>query len=125
MTNRVVHFDFAVDDPDRATKFWEEAFGWKVTKWDSSAMDYWLVMTGSEDDPGIDGGLALRQEGTPNTEVTLDVEDVAAAVAKVEAAGGTVVVPPMPIPGVGYLAYCLDTEGNRFGLMTSDPSAGA
>jgi predicted enzyme related to lactoylglutathione lyase len=29
----------------------------------------------------------------------------------------------MPIPGVGYLAYCLDTEGNMFGIMQRDTSA--
>jgi predicted enzyme related to lactoylglutathione lyase len=30
----------------------------------------------------------------------------------------------MPIPGVGWLAYCKDTEGNIFGLMQADPKAG-
>ena len=43
--------------------------------------------------------------------------------AKIEAAGGTVVMPKMAIPGVGYAAACLDTEGNPFGLFQDDPSA--
>lgn len=29
----------------------------------------------------------------------------------------------MAIPKVGYLAYCMDTEGNIFGIMQSDSSA--
>jgi predicted enzyme related to lactoylglutathione lyase len=29
----------------------------------------------------------------------------------------------MPIPGVGWLAYCKDTEGNVFGIMQDDPQA--
>jgi predicted enzyme related to lactoylglutathione lyase len=37
--------------------------------------------------------------------------------------GGQVVVPKMPIPGVGYLAYCQDTEGLLFGIHQLDPSA--
>jgi predicted enzyme related to lactoylglutathione lyase len=44
-------------------------------------------------------------------------------VEKVVANVGTVVVPKHAIPGVGYLAYCADTEGNVFGLMTSEPNA--
>jgi hypothetical protein len=42
---------------------------------------------------------------------------------KVTEKGGTVITPKMPIPGVGWFAYCKDTEGNQFGIMQSDPSA--
>jgi predicted enzyme related to lactoylglutathione lyase len=28
----------------------------------------------------------------------------------------------MPVPGVGWLAYCKDPEGNIFGVMQNDPS---
>jgi hypothetical protein len=45
------------------------------------------------------------------------------AVASVSKNGGKNVVPKMPIPGVGYLAYCADTEGNVFGVMQADPKA--
>ena len=38
-------------------------------------------------------------------------------------AGGTIALPKMPIPGMGWLAYCKDTEGNIFGMMQSDPNA--
>lgn len=39
------------------------------------------------------------------------------------AAGGAVVLPKMAVPGVGWLAYFRDTEGNVFGMMESDESA--
>jgi hypothetical protein len=29
----------------------------------------------------------------------------------------------MPIPGIGWLAYCKDTEGHIFGIMHPDPAA--
>jgi predicted enzyme related to lactoylglutathione lyase len=32
-------------------------------------------------------------------------------------------VPKMPIPGIGWLAYVKDTEGNLVGVMENDPSA--
>jgi uncharacterized protein len=41
----------------------------------------------------------------------------------VEANGGRVIERRMVVPGVGYLAYCYDTEGNAFGMMQNDPSA--
>ena len=57
---RVVHFELSADDPERAIKFYENAFGWKTEKW-AGPMDYWLIMTGPEDEPGIDGGLSKRE----------------------------------------------------------------
>ena len=44
-------------------------------------------------------------------------------IAKAEASGGSIAVPKMPIPGMGWLAYCKDTEGNIFGMMQEDPEA--
>ena len=37
--------------------------------------------------------------------------------------GGTVAVPLMPIPGVGWLVYAKDPDGNIFGMMQNDPTA--
>ena len=118
---RVVHFELPVDDPERAIKFYTDAFGWTTEKWDGP-LDYWLVMTGAESEPGIDGALTRR--GDVSTVVnTIDVDDVDAAVASIQAAGGKVIAPKITVPGVGYMAYCLDTEGNQFGIMQSDESA--
>jgi len=44
-------------------------------------------------------------------------------VAKAVAAGGSIAVPKMPIPTMGWLAYCKDTEGNLFGMMQMDAKA--
>jgi predicted enzyme related to lactoylglutathione lyase len=37
--------------------------------------------------------------------------------------GGKVVNELHPIPGVGWQAYCADTEGNVFGIHQNDPNA--
>jgi predicted enzyme related to lactoylglutathione lyase len=37
--------------------------------------------------------------------------------------GGKVLSPKMPIPGVGYLAICEDTEGISFGIIQYDRNA--
>jgi predicted enzyme related to lactoylglutathione lyase len=54
---------------------------------------------------------------------TIDVDSVDAYLARVTEHGGTILVPKMPVPGVGWMAYCKDTEGNTFGMMQSDPNA--
>jgi predicted enzyme related to lactoylglutathione lyase len=64
-----------------------------------------------------------HQDGAPRTVNTIGVDDLEDAVQKVESAGGKVVVPKMPIPGVGWLVYCTDTEGMLFGIHKEDPTA--
>ena len=119
---RVVHFDLEADDPERAIAFYERAFGWRFERW-QGPMEYWLVMTGPENEPGIDGGLARRTDPPSGTVNTIGVPSVDEAVALVEASGGKVIRPKSAVPGVGWLAYCQDTEGNGFGLMEDDPEA--
>ena len=120
---RVVHFELAVDDIERAKAFYQRALGWKAEAWQGLG-DYTFLITGTEG-PGIDGVLILRSAETPPTAVTVDVDSVDKALARITAAGGKVVMPKWPVTGVGYLAYCEDTEGNRFGLMERDESATA
>lgn len=60
--------------------------------------------------------------GPPNGAV--DVADVEATVARAVELGGVVAVPKMPIPGVGWLAYVKDADGNLLGLMQPQVAAG-
>ena len=116
---RVVHFDINAQDPERAMKFYTEAFGWWFQKW-NGPFEYWLVMTGKEDQPGIDGGLTKGEVKQGSTVNTLDVASIDNAIKKVEKAGGKIIRPKSAIPGVGWMAYFADTEGNEFGIMESD-----
>jgi len=120
--HRVIHFELTAHDPERAVKFYEEVFGWKTQRW-GGPQTYWLMTTGPADQPGINGGIMGQVEGFPGTVNTIGVPSVDDFVEKVTRAGGIVVRPKMAIPGVGYQAYCLDTEGNLFGIHQSDPSA--
>lgn len=121
---RVIHFELPADDPERACRFYTEVFGWQFQKWDGPS-EYWLITTGNEAQPGINGGLMRACKESPARAAvnTLDVPSVDDYVCKVEAAGGKVVMPKMAIPGVGHLAYCQDTEGVMFGIMQFDPAA--
>ena len=120
--SRVIHFELPADNPNRAIAFYEKVFGWKFEKWEGP-MEYWLITTGPEDQPGIDGGLTRREDPAAGIENMIDVKDLDAALVDVKAQGGEVTRPRMAIPGVGWLAYIKDTEGNIFGLIESDPQA--
>jgi predicted enzyme related to lactoylglutathione lyase len=124
---RVVHFEIHAADPERAVNFYQKLFGWNFQKWEGP-MDYWLVTTGPDDQPGINGGLVRRQGEIDGQAViayvcTVDVENLDASVQTALDNGGQIALPKMPIPGMGWLAYCKDTEGNIFGMMQGDPNA--
>jgi predicted enzyme related to lactoylglutathione lyase len=120
--SRVVHFEIPADDPERAIQFYEKVFGWRFEKWEGP-IEYWLVKTGPEDQPGIDGGLTRREDPAIKVENLIDVKDLDASLVEVKNQGGEVIRPRGPVPGVGWIAYIKDTEGNIFGLMESDPAA--
>jgi uncharacterized protein len=119
---RPIHFEIPAENPQRAIGFYTSVFGWKFTKWDGP-MDYWIISTGTAPEPGIDGGLMPRRDPNQPCVNTVGVANLDESVASVEAHGGSIAVPKMAIPGVGWLAYCKDTEGHIFGMMQSDPAA--
>ena len=125
--NRVVHFEIHASDSERANQFYQSVFGWKIQKWEGP-MEYWMVFTGDKDTPGIDGGLVKRRGEIVGEAViayvcTMEVESIDTMISEVESHGGHVVVPKSAIPGMGWLVYCKDTEGNIFGMMENDPNA--
>lgn len=119
---RVTHFEMPADDPEKLAEFYTNVFGWTIEKWDGP-VDYWLVMTGDEGVPGIDGGIARRSGGSSGVINSVDVPSVDEYVARIEGAGGSVIQPKTTVPGVGYLAYCKDLSGNVFCIMEEDTSA--
>lgn len=125
---RLVHFEVHAADPGRMIIFYETLFAWKFQQWGNQ--EYWLITTGPDGEPGINGGLLRRRgpapaEGQPvNAFVcTVDVPSVDAVVERLAPAGGTVAVPKMAVPGVGWLAYVKDPDGNIVGVMQADATA--
>lgn len=118
---RIVHFDLPADQPARAIDFYAKVFGWKITKWDGPE-DYWLIETGPDSEPGINGGLSRRRPESAMHN-TIGVDSVDRYVSRISEWGGKILAPKMVIPGVGYFARCEDTEGNAFGILEPDSQA--
>ncbi len=123
---KVVHFEIHCDDPQRALKFYQTLFGWQAQQYGD--MEYWLLNTGPENEPGIGGALTKRngpiEHGHPNAFVcTVAVDSLDESLSTALANGGTLAMEKMAVTGVGWLAYVLDPEDNIFGMMQNDPTA--
>ena len=124
--NRPVHFEIHASDPATLVAFYEGVFGWKVQH--LPQMNYWLVDTG--EGLGINGGI-MKRMGAPPAEMqsvnafvcSLGVDSVDGSLGKALAAGATVALPKMTIPGVGYQVYIRDPDGNILGLHQADKDA--
>lgn len=116
---RPIHFEIHVDDMERARSFYEKVLGWSFQKWGD--IDYYVVTTGEEGTPGINGGMLARRGGSGDKVtawvVTVGVDDLDATMAAVEANGGSIALPKDKMEGVGWLAYAKDTENNIFGMI--------
>ena len=118
MPGRLVHFEFPSSDTARATEFWRSLFGWEFQSWDGP-IEYHMTNAGG--DPG--GAIYPSEDAGRGPTIYFDVDDINAGVARVREVGGEA-EEPGAIPGVGWYAFCKDTEGNAFALYQSDPSAG-
>ncbi len=116
----IVHFDVPVDDIERARNFYTKLFDWKINRMPGE-MEYYGISTEDENGKeGVGGGMGKR--GEPSQRITnyFGVPSVDKSLKKVEELGGKLIMPKTKIPGYGYLAICIDTENNVFGLWESE-----
>ena len=109
----VVHFEIPSDDIERAKKFYNSLFGWKLEKMPGD-MEYWMGSTNDEQTIGV--GVMKRQQPQQTVANYIDVSSVDEYAKKVEKLGGKVKVPKTEVPGMGWFVVCMDTENNMFGL---------
>lgn len=129
MTGRVVHFEIPADDEERAREFYKSAFGWAITT--MPEMGYSMVMTTPADESGmpaepgsINGGMFAREGELKTPIITVDVEDIDAALEKIGSLGGSTVLPKQAVMDMGFAAYFRDPEGNILGLWQNAAPAG-
>jgi len=130
LMNPVVHFEMPYDDPERMSRFYSTAFGWKMKELGGSMGNYVLATTatagpdGFPKKPGrINGGFFQKKADWPaqHPSVVIAVDDIKHAMTKVAGAGGQVLGEPMDIPGVGAYVSFADPEGNRVSLLQPLP----
>jgi uncharacterized protein len=109
MGRAVVHFEIGCRDSAKTQEFYSKLFGWKISLMGPAAMI-------APEASGIAGHItALGHEPHHYTIFYVDVDDIAAYLAKAESLGGRTLVPPVPVP-TGIFAWMQDPEGNTVGL---------
>ena len=125
MSGRVVHFEIPFDDADRARGFYRDAFGWDLVE--MPGMSYTLATTGPSGDAGptepgyINGGMLRRESPNEGPIMVIDVDDIDAALARIEELGGQTLLGRQAVGEMGWAAYFKDVEGNSMGLWQSAP----
>jgi len=111
---KVIRFEIPAEKPERAVEFYKKAFDWKIEKW-QGPVQYFLIDTGNSE-AGING--AIHENTNFKTTVNIvSVPSIDEALKRVIEAGGKVIMTKGAVPGGGYIAYALDTEGNAFGIF--------
>lgn len=111
------HIEFPADDPERAMAFYTAVAGWQFSAMDGMP-DYWVFRSGE----GYGGGVGKRGVTTGHVvRDYIEVNSIDEAVAAGERTGGIVKEAKSEIPGMGWFAVLIDTEGNEVGLFESAP----
>src|SRR5512133_1853307 len=118
--DKVVHFEVPFDNKERAMRFYKDLFGWSFQ--DMPEMSYVMAYSAATDDKhmvtekgAINGGMFPREAAAPNPIIVISVASIDEKIKMIEASGGKLVSPKVPIPG-GHYARVADSEGNVIGL---------
>lgn len=115
MAGNIVHFEINAKDANRAKSFYSSLFGWKYKESEIPGIEYFVI-------DGVEPGGAINpMQQEPGPVVYFDSDEIDASIAKVRDLGGNA-DDKMAIPGQGWFAACVDTEGNKFSLFQNDPS---
>jgi predicted enzyme related to lactoylglutathione lyase len=112
MTQPVSYLELNSPDLSTSAQFFSHVFGWTVQPFASP--DY--LVAPHCDQPGVDTALLASRDGQPRAVPVIRVADLDDATSRVETNGGTVVVPPFEISGVGRGCYVVDPTGLLIGL---------
>jgi predicted enzyme related to lactoylglutathione lyase len=118
MGNPIRHWEFNVNNPEKAKEFYRKVFDWRF---DSEKFpNYTNVITGSLPE----GGMMKNDKGTSSSlNVYFEVESCDPVLRKVIEAGGKVITPRTEIPGVGYFAFFEDPEAIAVGILELEKTA--
>lgn len=120
-SNPVNWFEIYVDDIERAKKFYEtvlakEMFDLPMPEGMDSKMTSFPFVEGGTNATGALVQMEQMKAGGNSTVVYFQSEDCQIEQDRVEGAGGKILQPKFPIGEHGFCCWCIDTEGNYFGL---------
>jgi uncharacterized protein len=119
-----IWFDLMSSDPARAAEFYHAVFGWEA---EAPRAEFGGYQNFTKNGKRVAGLSPWMQEagGPPNVwSVYLRTDDAEATVKEVEAAGGSIMVPPMPVGEEGTMLVAVDPAGAVIGFWQSNQHHG-
>jgi predicted enzyme related to lactoylglutathione lyase len=122
--NVIAYFEIQSSCLEREVKFYQNVFGWKITKDDSMPIEYYRIET-----DGIHGALLERpanvapMSGTNAFTCSIEVENFDETAKTILANGGIIALPKFAIPGKCWQGYFLDSDQNVFGIFEVNENA--
>lgn len=118
MAHALNWFEIPVADFGRAKSFYEQVLGITIERLEMGPLTMGML---TQDPESVGGALVYGEDVTPSTHGTTVYlnggDDLAPMLERVEAAGGSVMVPKTEIGNdFGFFAFFVDTEGNKVGL---------
>lgn len=107
-------------DREAAVQFYGKLFGWTFDTSNTGVGPYHVIKNGAAGIGGIMGLPPGADAMPPTWACYVTVDDVEATVRQCSALGGTVVMPPTPIPEVGRFAVIKDPQGAVLNVITYD-----
>lgn len=114
MTARLNYVELPVRDTAASKAFFEQAFGWSLTAF---GPDYAATIGQAGSDIGLNGDAS---DATRAPLAVIETDDLEAALASVEAAGGTVSRPIFAFPG-GRRFHFREPSGNELAVYVNEP----
>ena len=109
--HRFVWHDLNTKDLEGSRKFYSEIFNWKL---EASADSPYVHITAGDEMIGGMRQMDANEPQPPSWLGYIGVDDVAATVASISAAGGKVYMPTTTMPNVGTFAVTADPTGGVF-----------
>ena len=111
----IVHIEIPAANMAKTGQFYQDLFGWKITREESMNYTLWEPAVG----PG--GGFSPLGDDIEPGDVIIYVDspDIDADLKRAVELGGTLVTPKMEIAGVGWFGIFKDPTGNRIAVYTS------
>ncbi|RPI39113.1 MAG: VOC family protein [Methanoregulaceae archaeon] len=118
----IVHSDVPAEVTERAKKFYAALLGWKFQAFPKMECNL-ITTTNLDGTPGVGGGMGKRMEPSQRMMNYFGVLLIDDAMKQVSILGGKVISEKIAVFGMGFLANCMDTKGNPFGLREENTQA--
>jgi predicted enzyme related to lactoylglutathione lyase len=120
MANPFMHVELQTNDLNKAKKFYQGLFDWKLEDMPmGNGMSYTIINVGE----GTGGGMMTNPvPGVPSHWLAyVDVPDIDAATEKARSLGATVVQPKTEVAGMGWFSVIIDPTGAALALWQNKP----